>query len=74
MYLGSLGEWYENVDDGKIIEGAGGYFEGYMQRLFRGWEGSGAEVGEVWSGGEFIFFLHLLCFFFFSFWLLHRSA
>ncbi|KAJ0274001.1 hypothetical protein COL940_009597 [Colletotrichum noveboracense] len=36
--------------DGSIVVGGAPYFNGYMQRLFRGWEDSGAEVDRVWTG------------------------
>ncbi|KAL4725811.1 hypothetical protein ACLX1H_006485 [Fusarium chlamydosporum] len=43
-------DWYGSVDDTKIIKRAKDYFEGYMQRHFRGWENSGANTAEVWTG------------------------
>ncbi|VUC29997.1 unnamed protein product [Clonostachys rosea] len=42
--------WYNVVDDGKIVEPARQYFDGYMQRNFRGWEKTGAHTDRVWSG------------------------
>lgn len=33
-----LNLWYDVVDDSKLIEPAKSYFDGYMQRHFRGWE------------------------------------
>lgn len=44
--------WYNNTDDCKLIEQARGYFDGYMQRNFRGWEDSGATVKEIWTGSK----------------------
>ncbi|KAI1024117.1 hypothetical protein LB504_005042 [Fusarium proliferatum] len=43
-------DWYGSVDDTKVIERAKDYFEGYMQRDFRGWENSGAHTDQVWTG------------------------
>jgi glycine/D-amino acid oxidase-like deaminating enzyme len=51
-YLRDLDEWYSNVDDSKVIEKAKGYFDGYMQRHFRGWENTGAYTDQVWSGSK----------------------
>ncbi|KAK7923501.1 FAD dependent oxidoreductase [Apiospora marii] len=44
--------WQNNIDDSKLIEPVleAGYFEGYMQRVFRGWESSGTELDKVWTG------------------------
>ncbi|KAK2739526.1 hypothetical protein FQN55_009402 [Onygenales sp. PD_40] len=51
VYFRDLEAWYGNVDDSaEVLERVKGYFEGYMQRHFRGWEGSGARVDEIWSG------------------------
>lgn len=33
-----------------MIEPAKSYFDGYMQRYFRGWEVSGAYTDKVWTG------------------------
>ncbi|USW55838.1 Putative FAD dependent oxidoreductase, FAD/NAD(P)-binding domain superfamily [Septoria linicola] len=43
-------QWYDNVDDSVLIEAAKDYYTGYMQRTFRGWENSGAEVTDIWTG------------------------
>lgn len=43
-------QWYGNVDDSTLIESAKDYYDGYMQRTFRGWEDTGAEVNQIWSG------------------------
>ncbi|GKU14937.1 unnamed protein product, partial [Fusarium langsethiae] len=43
-------DWYGNVDDTNIIERARDYFDGYMQRHFRGWENSGAYTAQIWTG------------------------
>lgn len=59
-YLRDLNEWYSNTDDSKVIEKARGYFDGYMQRYFRGWEKSGAYTDQVWAGSKFSFPLHAM--------------
>ena len=43
-------QWYSNVDDSILIEAAKDYYNGYMQRTFRGWEDSGAKVDQIWTG------------------------
>ncbi|PWY85786.1 FAD dependent oxidoreductase superfamily [Aspergillus sclerotioniger CBS 115572] len=45
-----LAQWYGVVDDTTLIESAKNYYDGYMQRTFRGWEDSGAYVKEIWTG------------------------
>ena len=42
--------WRNNVNDNELIPGAEEYFTGYMQRHFRGWEDSGAELKKIWTG------------------------
>lgn len=49
-YFERLDQWYNNVDDNQLIEPAKNYFDGYMQRHFRGWEDSGAYTDKVWTG------------------------
>ncbi|CAG9941560.1 unnamed protein product [Clonostachys rosea f. rosea IK726] len=49
-YLQHLDDWYGNVDDSSLIKRAENYFDGYMQRHFRGWENSGAVTDQVWTG------------------------
>ncbi|GAD98150.1 FAD dependent oxidoreductase superfamily [Paecilomyces variotii No. 5] len=49
-YLSNLSNWYNVVDDSKLIEPAKDYFDGYMQRHFRGWKDSGAYTDRVWTG------------------------
>ncbi|KAF9695241.1 hypothetical protein EKO04_007212 [Ascochyta lentis] len=46
----NLDEWFDVVDDSKVIEVARRYFDGYMQRHFHGWEDSGVGTEEVWTG------------------------
>jgi glycine/D-amino acid oxidase-like deaminating enzyme len=52
VYYHDLDSWYNNVNDDKLIESAKNYFDGYMQRVFHGWEDSGAYTSKVWTGGE----------------------
>ncbi|KJY01925.1 fad dependent oxidoreductase superfamily like protein [Zymoseptoria brevis] len=49
-YYRHLNEWYDVVDDSKLIEPAKKYFDGYMQRHFNGWEDSGAYTNKIWTG------------------------
>ncbi|KAI5458905.1 FAD dependent oxidoreductase-domain-containing protein [Mariannaea sp. PMI_226] len=42
--------WFGNVRDDELVDEAVSYFDGYMQRHFRGWEESGAKVKEIWTG------------------------
>lgn len=42
--------WYDVHDDSTLIEPARYYFDGLMQRHFRGWEDSNAETESVWTG------------------------
>ena len=51
-YYPILESWYDNVDDSTLIESAKKYFDGYMQRTFRGWEDSGAAVDKIWTGSK----------------------
>ena len=54
-----ISTWYNVIDDSKLIGGsADTYFDGYMQRHFKGWEDSGATTDRVWTGSKF--FPHLL--------------
>jgi len=43
-------QWYDNTDDSVLIDSAKNYYDNYMQRTFRGWENSGAEVKHIWTG------------------------
>ncbi|KEF54253.1 uncharacterized protein A1O9_09419 [Exophiala aquamarina CBS 119918] len=43
-------QWYGNVDDSVLIDAAKGYYEDYMQRTYRGWENTGAQVAHIWTG------------------------
>lgn len=42
--------WFGNVRDDELIDETLSYFDGYMQRTFRGWEASRAEPSKVWTG------------------------
>ncbi|KAF2769846.1 FAD dependent oxidoreductase superfamily [Teratosphaeria nubilosa] len=44
------GSWYNNTDDSTLIEASKNFYDGYMQRTFRGWEDSGASVEQIWTG------------------------
>ena len=45
-------QWYNVTDDSTLIEPVKNYFDGYMQRTFRGWEDSGAVTDMVWTGSK----------------------
>lgn len=47
-----LPSWYDNVEDDSLIESATKYFDNYMQRVFHGWEKSGAYTAQLWTGSE----------------------
>lgn len=49
-YYSNLSSWYNNSDDSALIPRAEKYFDGYMQRHFRGWEDSEAKTDKVWTG------------------------
>ena len=55
-----LDSWYDNTDDSKLIESASGYFDGYMQRIFEGWDDSGAFVDKIWTGSKYCMDFFLL--------------
>lgn len=44
--------WFGTVRDDEMVEEAVSYFDGYMQRHFRGWEQSDAKVSKVWTGDK----------------------
>jgi glycine/D-amino acid oxidase-like deaminating enzyme len=46
-------EWYGVTDDSTLIEPAKNYFDGLMQRHFKGWEDSGATTDKVWTGSSY---------------------
>lgn len=42
---------YLNVfDDSTLIPSTEGYFEGWAEETFRGWEGAGTKVDQTWTG------------------------
>jgi glycine/D-amino acid oxidase-like deaminating enzyme len=43
-------QWYNNVDDSILIDAAKDYYTDYMQRTYRGWENTGAEIDKIWTG------------------------
>lgn len=45
-------QWFDNVKDDELVTDAVSYFDGYMQRHFRGWENSEAKAARVWTGSE----------------------
>lgn len=47
-----LGKWFNVPDDDSLIEGAERYFDGYMQRHFRGWEDCDVRTEQLWTGSE----------------------
>ena len=51
-YYHDLDSWYNNVNDDELIDSAKNYFDGYMQRLYSGWEDSDAQTSKVWSGSK----------------------
>lgn len=50
-FLHSKDSWYDSVKDNeRALKASERYFDGYMQRHFRGWEDSGAATERVWTG------------------------
>ncbi|KAH7303824.1 FAD dependent oxidoreductase-domain-containing protein [Stachybotrys elegans] len=43
-------QWFDNVRDDELVNDAVSYFDGYMQRHFRGWEDSETKPTKVWTG------------------------
>jgi glycine/D-amino acid oxidase-like deaminating enzyme len=52
MYYHDLQSWYNNVNDDQLIDSAKTHFDGYMQRVFHGWEDSQAYTSKVWTGSK----------------------
>jgi glycine/D-amino acid oxidase-like deaminating enzyme len=44
--------WFGTVNDSEMVDEAASYFDGYMQRLFRGWENTRAVTKRVWTGSK----------------------
>ncbi|KAF3769468.1 FAD dependent oxidoreductase superfamily [Cryphonectria parasitica EP155] len=44
--------WYNTVDDSTLFDPViqAGYFDGYMQRNFKGWQDSGSRAESIWTG------------------------
>jgi glycine/D-amino acid oxidase-like deaminating enzyme len=52
-FLHNKESWYDSVKDNeRPLSGSEQYFDGYMQRHFRGWEDSGAVTERVWTGSK----------------------
>ncbi|KAF8865904.1 DAO-domain-containing protein [Acephala macrosclerotiorum] len=50
-FLHDLKQWYNVTDDSTLIEPAVSHFkEGLMQKTYKGWEKSGAELDRIWTG------------------------
>ncbi|KAL2857630.1 FAD dependent oxidoreductase [Aspergillus pseudodeflectus] len=49
-FIDNPDSWYNVSDDSRVLEDAVRYFDGYMQRYFKGWEGSCAYTDRVWTG------------------------
>jgi len=49
-FKGFRNQWYNVVDDSTLIEPARSYYDGYMQRTFKGWDTTDAHVKEIWTG------------------------
>lgn len=77
-FLHNKKTWYDTTNDDELIEPARNYFDGFMQKSFRGWENTGAMTERVWTGSRspmspLVCFLSLL-FSVFSFFLLGVNA
>lgn len=44
--------WCDVTNDNELIKPAEHYFDGFMQRTFRGWKDSGAVTERVWTGSK----------------------
>ncbi|KAI4660351.1 hypothetical protein J4E81_006019 [Alternaria sp. BMP 2799] len=45
--------WFDTVRDDELVDEATTYFDGYMQRHFRGWEDTQAQTKKVWTGSKY---------------------
>ncbi|KAI1872387.1 uncharacterized protein JN550_004106 [Neoarthrinium moseri] len=43
-------QWRDVVDDSQLVPAAEGYFNGYIERTFNGWEQAETTVDQVWTG------------------------
>ncbi|KAK5123929.1 hypothetical protein LTR85_002126 [Meristemomyces frigidus] len=50
VFYPHLEQWYNNTDDSTLIEASKDFYDGFMQRTFRGWEDSEAYVSKAWTG------------------------
>ena len=44
--------WFGNIRDDELVRGGDEYFDGYMQKYFRGWGGSDAKLDTIWTGSK----------------------
>ena len=51
-YAADREKWFNVIDDSTLIEPTKHYYDGFMQRTFRGWEDSGTAVREMWTGSR----------------------
>jgi glycine/D-amino acid oxidase-like deaminating enzyme len=49
-YAADRAAWNDNWDDSTLLPSVKPHFDTLMQRHFRGWEESGAEVSQIWTG------------------------
>ena len=49
-YSEDRSKWYNDWDDSKQLLEAKPHFQGLIQRHFKGWDDSGAEVESIWTG------------------------
>lgn len=48
----NLSDWFDVVDDSKLIDAGKDYYDGYMQRHFFAWENTGARTEDLWTGSK----------------------
>lgn len=65
--------WYDTTNDDELIEPARNYFDGFMQKSFRGWENTGAVTERVWTGSRSPTLFPLVYFLFFAFFLFSQG-
>jgi glycerol-3-phosphate dehydrogenase len=51
-YYKNLDDWFNVVDDSRLIDAGKSYYDGYMQRHFYGWENSRVRTEELWTGSK----------------------
>lgn len=52
-YFENLDEWFNVSDDSRLMEGARGYFDGYMQRHFHAWKDREIFTEDIWTGSKY---------------------